>query len=298
MSPDSPRKRVLVTGATGRLGVLVPALLARGHTVRAGTRDPDTPAAARLRSAGAEIARADFDDPNTLTNAAAGMDALFATGTAHRAGPEGELRHGRNLAAAAAAADVPHVVYTSGEGAAPDSPLALFRVKHEVEEHIRALPGLHTILAPVYLMENLFNPWNLRALRAGVLPSPIRVDLPLQQAAVADVATVAALAIERPDKFAGERIAIASDELTAGEAGGALSRVTGRQFDAQQLPPAELGLGLQALFAWLERIGHDVDIPALHSRHPDVNWHSYADWLGSERPRLSAICPHEHATVG
>ena len=146
-------------------------------------------------------------------------------------------------------------------------------------------------------MENLFNPWNLAALRAGVFPGPIPVDRPIQQAAIADVTGLAALAIERPDEFAGERITIASDELTAARAAEALSREIGRRFDAEQVDPAELGPGLRALFAWLEGTGHSVDIPALHGRYPEVSWHSYADWLGSQRHRLAAICPRKHATL-
>lgn len=275
-------KRVLVAGATGRLGVVVNVLLDRGHSVRAMTRDPTSSAAARLRAAGAEIVYGDFDEPDSIEGAAAGVDAMFATGTAHRAGPDGELRHARNIARAAAAAGVPHLVYSSGDGAAPDSPLPLFRVKHQVEEYIRALPIADTILAPVYFMENLFNPWNLAALRTGVLPSPIDVDLLLQQAAIADVASLAALAIERPDEFAGQRIAVASDELSAEQAAQVLARVLGRDFIAAQLPSENLVPGLRALFAWLERNGRTVDLAALHDRYPEVGWHDYEVWVRSQ----------------
>jgi uncharacterized protein YbjT (DUF2867 family) len=171
------------------------------------------------------------------------VDAVFATGTAHRAGPDGELRHGRNLAGAVAAAGVPHVVYVSGDGAGPDIPLPLFRVKHQVEALIRSLPAAHTILAPVYLMENLFNPWNLAALQAGVFPSPVDVDVRLQQVAIADLVGLATLAIERPEAFADQRIRVASDELAAREAADALARVTGRQFTAVKPPRMSLRRG-------------------------------------------------------
>jgi uncharacterized protein YbjT (DUF2867 family) len=297
MPTDSVRKHVLVAGATGRLSQLVDVLLARGHTVRAMTRDPGSSAAARLRRAGAEIVIGDFDDPASVERVASGVDAVFAAGTAHRAGPEGELRHGRNLAAAAAAARVPHVVFCSGDGAAPDSPLPLFRVKHQVEEQIRALPAAYTVLAPVYFMENLFNPWNLAALKAGAFPNPIAVDVPLQQVAIADVAALAAIALERPEDFAGQRITIASDELTAAHAADALSRIIGRHLDPEQLPTADLAPGLRALFVWLERAGHNVDIPALHGRHTEVSWHTYEAWLRAQRARLSTLCPQEHAVV-
>jgi uncharacterized protein YbjT (DUF2867 family) len=279
-------RRVLVAGATGRLGVVVDVLLARGHSVRAMTRDPTSPAAARLRAAGAEVVYGDFDDPDSVARAAAGVDAMFATGTAHRAGPDGELRHGRNIAEASTAAGVPHLVYVSGDGAAADSSLPLFRVKKQVEQYIRSMPPPHTILAPVYFMENLFNPWNRAAVQAGVFPSPIGIDLPLQQAAIADLAAIAALAIERPEEFAGRRIRVASDELTAIEAAGALTRVTGRHFAAHRVAMDELGRGLRSLFKWLEQAEQDVDIPGLHARYPEVGWHTYEAWVRTVRPRL------------
>jgi uncharacterized protein YbjT (DUF2867 family) len=42
--------------------------------------------------------------------------------------------------------------------------------KHAVEERLGALGLRHAILAPVYFMENAFNPWNLAALASGRSP--------------------------------------------------------------------------------------------------------------------------------
>ena len=297
MPPDADHRNVLVAGATGRLGVLVEILRARGHPVRAMTRHVDSPAAERLQSLGALVVYGDYEDPGSIARAADGVDALFATGTAHKAGPEGELRHGTNLADAAVAAGVPHLVYSSGDGAASDSPLPLFRAKYQVEQYIRSLAILHTILAPVYFMENLFNPWNLQALKAGRYPGPVPIDLPLQQVAIADLVTFAAIVLEQPERFAGERIAIASDQLTATEAADRLSRIVGRRFEPEQTPADRLAPGLRALCDWLERFGHDVDIDALHRRHADISWHNHEAWLRSQRSPLDELCPHQPAGV-
>lgn len=295
MPIDARSKSVLVAGASGRLGVVVDVLLARGHSVRAMTRTVESPAAERLRRIGAEIVLGDFDNPETIEIAASGVDAVFATGTAHRSGPAGELRHGRNLADAAAAAGVPHLVYSSGDGAAPESAVPLFRVKFAVEEHIRSLPINGTILAPAYFMENLFNQWNLPALRAGVLPSPISVDVPLQQLAIADLARFVALAVERPDQFGARRIPLASDELTATEAATAVSRVVGRELRAEPTPADHISPGLRVLFDWLEQHGHHIDIAALRTHYQDVGWHDYSRWAESVEPRFRELCPQEHA---
>jgi len=283
---------ILVAGATGRLGLIADLLLERGHHVRAATRDPDSAAAERLRGLGAEIVRADFDDRASLEAAARGADAAFATGTAHHVGPQGELQHGINLAEALAAAGTPHLVYVSGDGAAPDSPLPLFQGKYEVEERIRSLGLPHTILAPVYLMENLFNPWNLPPLRAGILPSPIPVEQPLQQAATADLLVLAVLAIERREEFLGRRISVASDELSADQAAGAVSRLIPRSLEAQQLPATELPPPLQALFGWLDRSGHAVDLDQLHAAYPEVGWHLYEQWASTQLDRFRELCSY------
>src|SRR5207248_265449 len=126
--------------------------------------------AVRLAALGAEVVAADFDDAASLAAAARGVDAVFASGTAHKAGPDGEARHGTNLADALSAAGAPHLVFVSGAGATRTG-LRLYEAKRAVEQRIaqRRLPA--TVIAPVYLMENLLNPWNLGAMRAGVLPT-------------------------------------------------------------------------------------------------------------------------------
>jgi uncharacterized protein YbjT (DUF2867 family) len=284
--------KVLVVGAGGRFAPIADLLIERGHKVRATTRTPDSPAARRLEGLGAVIVPADYDEAGSLAAAARGVDAVFASGTAHHTGPEGEVRHGSNLAQAVATAEVPHLVFVSGDGAAPDSPLPLFRAKWEVEEAIRASGVPLTILAPTYLMENLFNPWNISALQAGVLPSPISVDLPLQQTAVADLLSFAALAIERPDRFGGRRIALASDELTADQAAEAISSLIPRSLEARQAPADQLPPGVRFLFGWLESTGHHVDIAALHEELPEVAWHGYGVWAREQLDRFRELCPH------
>jgi uncharacterized protein YbjT (DUF2867 family) len=290
--------KVLVAGATGRFGGIAEILLERGHSVRAGVRDLNSPGAIRLRELGARPVRADFDEPATLELAAAGAEAVFASGTAHRAGLDREEQHGRNVATAAAEADVPHLVFVSGDGAGPDSPVPLFRVKWEVEKAIRASGVPHTILAPTYLMENLFNPWNLPALQAGVLPSPIAIDRPLQQTAVADLLSLAVLAIENPDDFAGRRIPIASAELTGIESAEAISALAPRTFEPRQAPAESLPPGIQALFGWLGSVGHHVDIDALRDEFPDVGWRSYTGWARTQLERFRELCPHPEPVAG
>jgi uncharacterized protein YbjT (DUF2867 family) len=116
------------------------------------------------------------------------------------------------------------------------------------------------------------------------------VDTPLQQVALADLASFAALAIERPEEFAGRRVPLASDELSGERSAAAIERVTGRPRRAERLGPDGLPPGLQALFAWLETVGHHVDIAALRTLYPEVGWRRYDDWVSSQRQRFAELC--------
>ena len=272
-------RTIAVAGATGRLGLPVALrLLTRGHRVRVLSRSPEE----REWPAGAKRVRGDFDDPASLRAAFEGVDAVFAAGTAHRAGPEGEARHGMTLAEAAHAAAVPHLVYVSGAGAERPTGVPVFESKRAVEERIGQLHLEATVLAPVYFMENAFNPWTLAALSAGRFPLPLPPDRPLQQVAITDIVSLGVLALEQPDRFAGERIELASDELTGREAATALSRATAQPFEFEQLPRDALASPLRILFDWLEHVGTGVDIAALRSAYPEIGWHSFEDWAATQ----------------
>ncbi len=269
---------VLVLGATGRLAPLAPLLLNRGHRVLAATRDPAAPAARRLGERGAEIVTADFDDAVSLQTAALRADAIVAAGTAHVAGPVADVRHGRNIIDAAGAAGIRHLVYLTVAGADRPSGVPVMDSKHAVEQYLRAAGVPHTVVAPVYFMDNVWNPWNSAALAAGRLPSPVSRSRPLQQIPVADVLAFTVHVLESRSTMLGERIEIASDEISAEQAAGIVARLVGRAVEVAD-PPAR---PVNPLFAWLERAGARVDIIALRSRYRQIPWHTFADWASTQ----------------
>jgi uncharacterized protein YbjT (DUF2867 family) len=280
---------VLVLGASGRIGRPAARLLIeRGHRVLAGMRNP-------AAAPGTAVVRADFDDPASLEAAARGVDAVVATGTAHRAGPDGERRHGVALADALARAGGPPLVYVSGAGADRPTGVPVFESKRAVEARIAALALPAVILAPAYFMENALNPWNLEALRQGRLTLALPGDRPLAQVALDDVASMAVLAVERFAELAGQRIELASDELTGVAAAAALTRATSRRFvfDRVEAPPP-----LRALFAWLAAEGFAIDLAALHARYPEVGWRSFEAWArNSSAAAASPPCSAQSAGV-
>lgn len=110
---------LLVTGASGNLGrQAVEHLLAEGGTrVIAATRDPAK--LADLAARGAEVRAADFDHPASLAAAFAGVDRLLLISTDTLDVPGKRLAQHRAAVAAAKAAGIGHVVYTSAPAPHP-----------------------------------------------------------------------------------------------------------------------------------------------------------------------------------
>lgn len=110
---------VLVTGASGHLASrAVEALLERGGAhVIAATRNPEK--IAHLAAKGAEVRRADFDDPNSLKKAFKGVDRVLLVSTDALDEPGKRLRQHRAAIAAAEKSGVRHIAYTSAPATAP-----------------------------------------------------------------------------------------------------------------------------------------------------------------------------------
>lgn len=114
---------VLVTGASGHLGSrAVETLLERGGAhVIAASRSPDK--LAHLAAKGAELRRADFDNPGSLKAAFKGVDRLLLISTDDLETPGRRVRQHRAAIAAAEKAGVRHIVYTSAPATAPGKPV-------------------------------------------------------------------------------------------------------------------------------------------------------------------------------
>ena len=231
-------KLVLVTGATGKQGgACAEVLLTRGHQVRGLTRNSASPAANRLREQGVEIAVGDFTDRDSLVRAARGTDAVYAMSTPLEQGAEKETAQGMTVTDAAQAARVAHVIYSSVAGANRATGVPHFDSKYAVERHLQASGVQYTIVAPVFFMDNLLQPWMLSGLRQGKLAMAMPASRSLQQIAVADIGAFVAAAIERGEAVFGRRFDIAGDELTGEEAAAILSKVTGREVHYEGFPP-------------------------------------------------------------
>ena len=275
-------KLVLVTGATGNQGgACVEALLKRGHQVRALTRNSASPAAKRLREQGVEVAAGNFTDSDSLVRAAQGVDAVYTMSTPYEQGAEKEIAQGVTITDAAKAAGVAHLVYSSVASANRATGVSHFDGKYEVEKHLQASGVPYTIVAPVFFMENLLQPWTLPSLRQGKLAMALPASRSLQQIAVADIGAFVAAVIERGHTVFGRRFDIAGDELTGEQVAAVLSKVTGREIHYKGFPPDALRAqseDMARMFEWFDTTGYSADIESLRRDFPEVKWHTFRDW--------------------
>lgn len=267
---------ILVTGVTGTQGGAVARrLLDTGYPVRALVRDPNQPPARTLQALGAELVLGDLDDVTSLRAAARGVHGVFSVQPADLSDPhpEGEVRRGMNVADAAVAEQVQHLVYSSVAAAHRDSGVAHFEAKERIEAHIETLDISATVLRPVYFMENFryLVPPSEHGIRTGAIA--LEQDTVLQLIAADDIGRIAAESFTYPSEFTGRAIEIAGDELTVRQIAQVLTDVLGAITGFAQQPIEELHAlapDMAAMYQWISAHGYRADIAALRDRHPGL----------------------------
>lgn len=272
---------ILVLGATGgQGGAVVDALVAEGAAPRALVRSPDSARAQRLAQSGVELIVGDLHDRDSLAAAMRGVDAAFAVTTPFQAGVvavDTEVEQGLTIVAAAREARLPHLVYSSVASANLHSGVPHFESKATIEAELAASGVPFTILGPTYFYENLLG--ELESIAAGQLALPLAVDRPLQQMARADIGRFAARVLLAPHNFVGRRIELASDAPTPTVMAATVHAVLGCAVSAVSVPVESIrNDAMRAMWAYLNRSGYQVDIPALHAEYSDVGWTSFWDW--------------------
>ncbi len=287
---------IVVAGATGRQGgAVVRRLLDRGGwRIRGLTRNPDSARARGLSERGVDMVRADMNDPRTLLPALHGAYGVFSVQNYWEAGFEAEMLQGKNLADAAEAAHVRHLIYSSVGSAERRTRLPHFDSKYEIEQHIRMLRLPHTIFRPVFFMDNFLNPDNREAILSGQLPFGLPPETRLQMIALEDIGEFVATAFAHPDRFENQAIEIAGDELTLPEAAERFGQTLGFPVRYAQVPLEQIRQGSPEwadMLQWFIDDGYRADIPALRRLHPGLM--GFEQWLqatGWERmaPRRAA----------
>ena len=280
------QRTILVAGATGKQGgAALRHLRERGFPVRAMTRNPDRPEARKLGGPGVEFVRADMLDPASLLRALEGGPyGVFGVQSRSEAGVEGEITAGKNLVNAARSSGVSQFVYTSVGSADQNTGIPHFDSKFQIEEHLRGSGLPHTILRPVFFMENLLGMTD--SLRQGTLATPLSPDRKLQMIAVDDIGAFATMAFEHPNKWLGRELDIAGAEISMTDLAALLSRAFGREVSYRQIPWNDFeqaaGRDYTLMFRWFEDVGYHADISALRAEYskltPIERWVQQQDW--------------------
>lgn len=239
---------IAVVGATGAQGGgLVRAIVAdpeHEFTARGITRDPDSEKAGALRELGVELVQADLDDRASLERAFAGAHGAFCvTNFWEHFSADKEIEQAGNQAAAAKAAGVEHVIWSSLEDTrrfVTDDRMPTLQEKYKVphfdakevaESAFRDAGVPTTVLRTAFYWEN-FLYFGLGPKRGsdGVLA----VTYPLGTSrmpsmAAADIGKIALGIFKRGDEYIGKVVSVAGEHLSGADLAEKLSRALGEE---------------------------------------------------------------------
>lgn len=156
--------KILVTGATGKLGTKVVETLLKSvpaSQLAVSVRHPEN--AEGLRAQGVDVRQGDFDRPETLVSAFKGIDRLLIISA--DGDNETRIRQHTNAVAAAARAQVGFIAYTS-LGNASESTIFLAPVHRATEEAILKTGIPYSFLRNNWYLEN--ETGSIQGVMAGV----------------------------------------------------------------------------------------------------------------------------------
>ena len=253
------KKIIAVVGATGAQGGgLVRAILADpagGFAVRAITRDPNSASAKALAAAGAEVVQGDTHDVDSLTRAFQGAyGAYCVTFFWNHFSVQTEQAEARNMAQAAKAAGLKHVIWSTLEDTRKYVPLSddrmptlqgQYKVPHfdgkGESDQFFAEAGVPT----TYLLASFY--WdNFIHFGSGPKKGPdgdYLLTFPIGHAKMAGVAAediggVAYGILKAGPSLAGARIGVAGEHLTGDEMAASLTKALGKTVRYNEVEPA------------------------------------------------------------
>ncbi|MEU8980397.1 NmrA family NAD(P)-binding protein [Streptomyces sp. NPDC058251] len=228
---DTPR--VLVLGATGRVGAAVVKILEAtpGQVVPVRASRSESTVEQWIKE-GKEAVRIDLDDPDTFPGALQGIDRVFLmTGYT-----SAMTQQTKTLVDAAEDADVSFLVHLGvfSDGRSTDPHFAWHEL---VERYIAGSKVAWANVHPHVFMENLLG---INRLRDGQMVWPMG-DKQVGWIAGEDIAAVVAKVLaEGPETHAGKDYYLSADLLGGAEVAEVLSGVLGREIPALLLTPDDL----------------------------------------------------------
>jgi uncharacterized protein YbjT (DUF2867 family) len=252
------KKIIAVMGATGgQGGGLVRAIQADSKgpfRARGITRNAGSEKARAIAQTGAELVAADADDIDGLKKAFAGAHAVYCvTFFWDHFSPEKEMTHARNMAQAAKAAGVSHVIWSTLEDSRRFIPLSddrmptlmgRYKVPHfdakGESDRVFTEAGVPT----TFLLTSFY--WeNFIVFGMGPKKGPdgkLALTLPLgdkkfPQISVEDIGKCAYGILKKGGEHAGQYVGIAGEHLTGAQMAAAFTRALGQDVRYDDIPP-------------------------------------------------------------
>lgn len=240
---ETMKNVILVTGVSGHIGRRVAEILAeRGYATRLLVRS-DAARAPKLPSS--EVVVADYADNAALDRAFAGVAKALVVSVYAEPGQRALLH--KNAFDAAARANVSHLVYTSFQGAAPDSKFPYSRDHHQSEQYLRASGVAHTVLRDCLYADVAPGFFDAH----GVLRGPAGNGA-VAWVAREDVARVITAVLENPGSSGGAYNLTGPEALTLAETARRLSALCGftLRYEDESLDDARSWRGRLGAPAW------------------------------------------------
>lgn len=310
------KKIIAVVGATGAQGGgLVRAILndpSGGFAARAIARDVNSDKAKDLARMGAEVVAADIDDEASLTRAFKGAyGAYLVTFFWAHFSPEKEKVHAANMARAAKAASVKHVIWSTLEDTRQWVPLSDQRMptlmgKYKVP-HFDAKGESNKVfselgLPTTFLLTSFY--WdNLIYFGMGPKKGPdgkLAITFPmgdkkLPGIAADDIGRCAYGIFKDGAKHIGKTIGIVGENLTGAQMAASLSKVLGQEVQYNAVPPEVYrGFGFPGAddLGNMFQFNRDFSEAFCGARSRDVarslnpSLHTFDSWLAQNKNRI------------
>ena len=194
---------ILIAGGTGTLGTQVVRLMAeRGVETRILTRVPER--ARHLEGDLVEVVPGDVRDPRAVERAMSGVQTVVSA--IHGFAGSGDYnprtvdgQGNSNLIEAAREGGAEHFILVSVQGASPDHPMELFRMKYLAEQELKASGLAWTIIRPTAYMETWAAIVGKPLIETGKTRIFGRGDNPINFVSAHDVARFVEIASIEPD---------------------------------------------------------------------------------------------------
>lgn len=281
-------KTIAVVGATGRQGgQVLRHLLQQGWRVRALTRKPESKKALELKALGAELRKADLEDPASLEAAFENVYGVYNMQASVPGKMDVELRQGRNAAEAARKTGVKHVVYGSAGPGGRKTGIEQWDAKLEVTRVMKELGLRLTALRPMAFMELMTDPtYYPQSSTWYVWPKLTGTGVQIPWISVQDLGAIAAKAFARPEDFIGRDLPLAADVQSLAEIREIYKDVRGKSPSRFPMPmflfEKFVGKDIPNLWRWLRGNPVSLDTSQTYDVQPEAM--TVRAWLQRSSP--------------